>query len=178
MKTVSAVVCLSLLASMSFAAPKKLPDHVLDQVTAGMMQFSLGFADGGILNAIIDGGRLQINGNTTIPQSVTVTIDGVTHKLVGPTFDFNTAVPNSLNSLVITSGGPVTLDQNSPPAAILTLEGVGQNSQVVVTGNGASNNSAVVVSSGQTTRTNQSINGMNIIQGSTLSGVTIGRAAP
>ena len=163
--TAVALIGIGLLAPAAFGKPFVLTDEQNSQITAGTLQFSLGFADGSGLATILDNGRLQITGTTGQLNSITLTINGTDYTLSGPSFNYNANLPSAITSLLVKGDGAASATPNAAPTtAIITLNGINYG-QMLLSGASGSNFSF--------TNSGGPLNGLTIVQGSTVINSTI-----
>jgi hypothetical protein len=163
--TAMALIGIGLLAPATFGKPFVLTDEQDSQITAGTLQFSLGFADGGRLATLLENGRLHITGTTRQLPSITVAINGTEDTLNGPSFDFHANLPSSITSLLVKGDSAHPAIRNAAPTtAIITLNGINHGQMLL---SGASGSNFTFTNSGGP------INGLTIVQGSTVINSTI-----
>lgn len=165
--TAMALIGIGLLAPAALGKPFVLTDEQDSQITAGTLQFSLGFADGSGLATRLENSRLHITGTTRQLPSITVTINGTEDTLKGPSFDFHANLPSAITSLLVKGDSEhPAIRKVAPTTAIITLNGIKQG-QVLMSSRSGSNFSF--------TNSGGPINGLTIVQGSTITNSTIGK---
>ncbi len=163
--TALALIGIGLLAPAAFGKPFVLTDEQNSQITAGTLQFSLGFADGSGLATRLENGRLHITGTTRQVPSIKVTINDTEDTLNGPSFNYHANLPSEITSLLVKGDSEHPAIRNAAPTtATITLNGINQG-QLLMSSRSGSNFSF--------TNSGGPINGLTIVQGSTVTNSTI-----
>jgi hypothetical protein len=156
-----ALIGIGLLAPAAFGKPFVLTDEQNSQITAGTLQFSLGFADGGGLATRLENSRLHITGTTRQLPSITVRVNGTEDTLNGPSFDYHTNLPSAITSLLVKGDRAQSAVRNAEPTtAIVTLNGINYG-QTLLSSTSGGNFTSFTNSGGP-------INGLTIVNGSNV----------